>query len=161
MIRTATHADLDAIVCLHTEARATYYRGHLPVEEYAGVAEVARSRDGWTRAVDRPEATVLCAEREGVLVGVAAYSARERVVHLSQLHVSPSCWRTGVGTDLHDACIQAWQGSGARVAGLEVFAHNTRAQSFYARHGWTPDPERPRTRTHLVLRLDLKTAESC
>lgn len=153
MIRTATLDDLDAMVHLHTEARATYYRDHLPFEEYAGAAEVARSRDGWSRAIERPGTTVLCAERDGAPAGVAAWTVDGRAVHLSQLHVSPHRWRTGVGSALHDACTRAWQEAGVRSARLEVFAHNTRAQSFYARHGWVPDPER--TGTHLVLRLDL------
>lgn len=155
MIRTATPADLDAIVALHTEARATYYRGHLPAEEYEGAEEVARSRNGWAGAVDRPGATVLCAERDGVLAGVAAFAERDGTMHLSQLHVAPGRWRTGVGTALHTVCVDAWRSAGVRTARLEVFAPNTRAQAFYARHGWAADPDLPRGGTHLVLRLDL------
>ncbi|MER7811114.1 GNAT family N-acetyltransferase [Streptomyces sp900116325] len=153
MIRIATPADLDAIVQLHTEARATYYRGHLPEEEYAGAAEVGRSRGGWSRAIDRPDATVLCAERDGTLVGVAAFAVRDGVMHLTQLHVSPSHWRTGIGTELHTACVDAWRQAGVDSTQLEVFVHNTRAQSFYADRGWTPDPDHPRAGTHLILRL--------
>ncbi|MGW5273355.1 N-acetyltransferase family protein [Streptomyces sp. NPDC004044] len=153
MIRTATPADLDGIVRLHTEARATYYRGHLPEEEYAGAAEVGRSRDGWSRAIDRPDATVLCAERDGTLAGTAAYAVRDGVMHLTQLHVFPSHWRTGIGTELHTACVDAWRQAGVDSARLEVFVHNTRARSFYADRGWNPDPDHPRSGTHLVLRL--------
>ncbi|MFF1833221.1 GNAT family N-acetyltransferase [Streptomyces sp. NPDC058231] len=153
MIRTATPVDLDAMVQLHTEARATYYRGHLPEEEYAGAAEVGRSRGGWSRAIDRPDATVLCAERDGVLVGIAAYAVREGDMTLTQLHVAPAHWRTGIGTELHTACVDAWRLAGVDAARLEVFVHNTRAQAFYVRHGWTPDPGRPQHGTHLSLRL--------
>ncbi|MGW8888956.1 N-acetyltransferase family protein [Streptomyces sp. NPDC055749] len=155
MIRTATPADLDAIVRLHTEARATYYRDHLPAEEYEGVAEVARSREGWARAVERSDVTVLCAERDGVVVGIAAFAVRDGVMDLTQLHVSPSQWRTGIGTALHAACTDAWRSAGVRAARLEVFVHNTRAQAFYARHGWAPDPDGPRAGSHLVLRFDV------
>ncbi|MGW1089237.1 N-acetyltransferase family protein [Streptomyces sp. NPDC002596] len=153
MIRTATAADLDAIVQLHTEARATYYRGHLPEEEYAGAAEVGRSRAGWSRAIDRPDATVLCAERDGTLAGIAAYAVRDGDMTLTQLHVAPAHWRTGIGTALHAACVDAWQRAGVDSARLEVFVHNTRAQAFYVRHGWTSDPAHPRHGSHLALRL--------
>lgn len=155
MIRTATPDDLDAVVRLHTEARATYYRDHLPAKEYEGAAEVGRSRDGWARAIGRSGATVLCAERDGAVAGIAAYAERDGFIHLSQLHVSPSLWRTGIGTALHTACTDAWQRAGVRTARLEVFVHNTRAQSFYARHGWIPDPEGPRGGSHLTLCLDV------
>ncbi|WP_374119451.1 N-acetyltransferase family protein [Streptomyces sp. RKAG290] len=158
MIRIATPADLDAIVHLHTEARATYYRGHLPEQEYAGAEEVGRSKGGWASAIDRDGATVLCAERDGALAGIAAHSVRDGVMHLSQLHVAPAHWREGVGTELHDACVAAWQRDGVTEARLEVFVHNTRAQSFYVAHGWTPDPAHPRAGTHLVLRLAVPAA---
>ncbi|MFF1922967.1 GNAT family N-acetyltransferase [Streptomyces sp. NPDC058221] len=153
MIRTATSADLDAIVRLHTEARATYYRGHLPEEEYAGAEEVGRSRGGWAGAIDRDDATVLCAERDGVLAGIAAHSVRDGITHLTQLHVAPDRWREGIGTELHDACVADWQRDGVVEARLDVFVHNTRAQSFYAARGWIPDPVRPHAGDHLVLRL--------
>lgn len=153
MIRIATPADLDAIVHLHTEARATYYRGHLPEEEYAGSGEVGRSRDGWARAIDRADSTVLCAERDGVLAGIAAHAVRDGAMRLTQLHVAPAQWRRGIGTELHDACVAAWQRDGVAHARLEVFVHNTRAQSFYVAHGWAPDPAHPHAGTHLVLRL--------
>ncbi|MET7649330.1 GNAT family N-acetyltransferase [Streptomyces sp. NPDC005426] len=119
---------------------------------------MGRSREGWARAVDRDDATVLCAETDGMLTGIAAYSPREGVMHLSQLHVSPAHWRKGVGTALHTACVAAWQRDGVTDALLEVFAHNLRAQSFYAARGWAPDPERPRAGTHLVLRLAVPSA---
>jgi ribosomal protein S18 acetylase RimI-like enzyme len=158
MIRIATAVDLDAIVQLHTEARATYYHGHLAEEEYAGAEEVSRSRGGWARAIDRDDATVLCADLDGTLAGIAAFAVRDGVMHLTQLHVAPAHWRKGVGTALHAACVTAWQRDGVADARLEVFAPNARAQSFYAARGWTPDPAHPRAGTHLVLCLAVPAA---
>ncbi|MER8237211.1 GNAT family N-acetyltransferase [Streptomyces sp. NPDC094049] len=151
MIRLATAADLDAVVALHTEARATYYRGHLPDAEFLGPGEVARSRAGWAAAVGR--GTVLCAERDAEVVGVAAYGERDGLTHLTQLHVLPARWRSGVGTALHAACVRVWRAAGTPSVRLEVFEKNERALAFYAAHGWIPDPERPRDGDHLVLRL--------
>ncbi|MEK9522145.1 GNAT family N-acetyltransferase [Streptomyces sp. NPDC087908] len=153
MIRLATPADLDAVVALHTEARATYYRGHLPDADFLGPEEVARSRTAWTAAVGR--GAVLCAVRDGEVAGIAAYGERDGVTHLTQLHVLPARWRAGIGTELHAACVDRWRTAGVPWARLEVFEKNERAQAFYAAHGWTPDPETPRDGDHLVLRLTL------
>ncbi|MFD3534728.1 GNAT family N-acetyltransferase [Streptomyces sp. NPDC058664] len=153
MIRTANAADLDAVVALHAEARATYYRGHVPDADFLGPEEVARSRAGWAAAVDR--GAVLCAVRDGEIAGIAAYGERDGLMHLTQLHVLPARWRAGVGAELHAACADAWRTAGVTRARLEVFEKNERAQAFYAAHGWTPDPEKPRDGSHLVLRLTL------
>lgn len=153
MIRYATAADLDAVTALHAEARATYYRGHLPESAYAGPDELARSRTGWAGAIDR--GAVLCAELDGEVAGIAAYGERDGVMFLSQLHVAPARWRRGVGAALHTACVEAWRAAGVTIAVLEVFEKNERAQAFYAAHGWTPDPVSPHSGNHLVLRLTL------
>ncbi|MFI5758755.1 GNAT family N-acetyltransferase [Streptomyces sp. NPDC051569] len=160
MIRPAALHDLDAIANLHAEARATYYRGHIPDADFEGPAERARTRDSWSGALvrDEPGAAVLCAERGDTLTGIAAYRAVDGVTTLTQLHVSPARWRQGIGTALHTACVTAWQRAGIRTARLEVYEHNTRAQDFYATQGWRPDPDRPRHDTHLVLRLDVPQA---
>ncbi|MGW6391805.1 N-acetyltransferase family protein [Streptomyces sp. NPDC055103] len=154
MIRYATAADLDAVTALHAEARATYYRGHLPEAAYAGPEELARSRAGWAGAIER--GAVLCAEPDGEgtgIAGIAAYGERDGVMVLSQLHVAPAQWRRGVGRALHTACVEAWRAAGVTTAVLEVFEKSARAQAFYAAQGWTPDPDRPRSDDHVVLRL--------
>ncbi|MFF8828819.1 GNAT family N-acetyltransferase [Streptomyces sp. NPDC015131] len=152
MIRYATARDLDAITALHREARATYYRGHLPDDAFEGPAELARSRQGWAAAVDRGDA-VLCAESDGALTGVAAFRPVGGAMTLTQLHVAPAHWRRGTGSRLHTACVEAWRAAGVAGARLEVFEHNARARAFYAHHGWVPDPVAPRSGNHLVLRL--------
>ncbi|MCT4355006.1 GNAT family N-acetyltransferase [Streptomyces sp. Je 1-79] len=156
MIRTATPRDLDAIAALHLQARATYYGGHIPDAEFAGPEELARTREGWSRAVERGD--VLCAERDGEVGGVAAYSRGDGVVTLTQLHVRPDRWRRGLGTALHAACLDVWRAEGIATARLLVFEKNERAQAFYAAHGWTPDPDTPRSGTHVVLRLTVAPA---
>ncbi|MGW2019686.1 N-acetyltransferase family protein [Streptomyces sp. NPDC001927] len=152
MIRTATPADLDAIAALHLEARSTYYSGHIPDTEFAGPEELARAREGWSRAVERGD--VLVAERDGGPAGVAAYSrGDDGTVTLTQLHVRPDHWRRGIGTELHAACLDVWRAEGFAEARLLVFEENERARSFYTAHDWAPDPDTPRSGTHLVLRL--------
>ncbi|MET7715683.1 GNAT family N-acetyltransferase [Streptomyces sp. NPDC005407] len=151
MIRIATPDELDAIAALQAEARASYYRGHIPDEAFDSPAEHARTRAGWVTAIER--GAVLCAVRDGVVAGVAVSREVDGVMTLTQLHVAPKRWRDGIGTALHAACVEAWQRAGVDTARLEVFEHNTRAQAFYARQGWLPDPDEPRSGDHLVLRL--------
>ncbi|WP_030197621.1 GNAT family N-acetyltransferase [Streptomyces sp. NRRL S-87] len=159
MIRTARPADLDPIAVLHTRARATYYAGRIPEEAYLGEAELARTREGWARAIDRPDGAVLCAERGGALVGVAAFRPDEGAMTLTQLHVDPDHWRHGIGRALHTACLDAWRGTGVDRVRLEVYEHNLRAQAFYAAQGWRPEtPGAPRTGSHLTLWLDVTRA---
>ncbi|MEV7276320.1 GNAT family N-acetyltransferase [Streptomyces sp. NPDC093111] len=153
-IQYALPADLDAIAALHAEARATYYRGHLPDADFAGPEELARSRAGWAAAIDGGR-VLRARDAAGELLGVAAYGQRDGTTHLTQLHVAPARWRGGVGTALHTACVDAWRAAGVRTARLEVFEPNTRARAFYAARGWLPDPDTPRHGDHLVLRLTL------
>ncbi|MFF3321651.1 GNAT family N-acetyltransferase [Streptomyces sp. NPDC002889] len=153
MLRIATPDDLDAIAVLHAEARAGYYRGHIPDEDFDSPAEHARTRARWADAIER--GVVLCAVRDGVVAGIAASREVDGVMTLAQFHVDPGRWRSGVGTALHAACVEGWQRAGVGEVRLEVFEHNTRAQAFYARHGWLPDPDEPRSGNHLVLRLEV------
>ncbi|MER5932257.1 GNAT family N-acetyltransferase [Streptomyces sp. NPDC002054] len=155
MIRTALPADLDAIAALHSRARATYYQGHIPEEAYAGVAELTRTREGWSRAVARGDGVVLCAEQDGELAGVAAFRAVDGQMTLTQLHVDPGHWRRGIGAALHAACLTAWHRAEVRRVRLEVYEHNLRAQAFYTALGWRPDPAAPPSGSHRTLWLTL------
>lgn len=157
MIRAARPADLDAIAALHTRARATYYKGRIPEEQYGGAAELARTREGWSRAVGRAreDGGVLCAEQDGELTGVAAFRTERGETTLTQLHVDPAHWRKGTGAALHAACLDAWRSAGIQRVRLEVYAHNLRAQAFYATHGWLPEPHPTTAGSHRVLWLSV------
>jgi GNAT superfamily N-acetyltransferase len=80
-------------------------------------------------------------------VGVASFRTPEgtsaETVRLLQFHVDPGHWRQGIGTALHAACLEQWRTDGRRTALLDVHTGNQRAQAFYARQGWVPDPDRP------------------
>ncbi|WP_406728178.1 GNAT family N-acetyltransferase [Streptomyces sp. GD-15H] len=140
VIRTALAAEAADIAALHLRARSTYYPDGLPDH---GTDWRAR----WRETVERPDGQVLCAVRDGHLAGIASFRTPPGVpadtVKLFQFHVDPGHWRTGVGTALHAACAEEWRANGRRTAVLEVHTGNRRAQAFYARRGWAPDPERP------------------
>jgi GNAT superfamily N-acetyltransferase len=153
MIRTALPAEAEAVAGLMIRARSTYYPDGLPDADADWTAR-------WRQAIERPDGTVLCAARADGLLGIASFRTPEdapaETVKLFQFHVDPDHWRSGIGTVLHAACAEQWRADGRRTAVLEVHAGNHRAQAFYARHGWIPDPDRPRDDDHHIgLRLAL------
>lgn len=154
LIRAALPAEAAAVAALHRRARSTYYPAGLPED---GVDWRAR----WQEAIERPDGQVLCAVRGGDLVGIASFRTPEGgaagTVKLFQFHVAPDRWRSGLGTALHAACVEEWRASGLREAVLEVHVGNRRAQAFYARQGWIPDPHHPPAEGdhHLHLRFSV------
>lgn len=140
MIRTALPSEAAAVAELHVRARATYYPDGLPEDGFDWPAR-------WRGAIERPDGHVLCAVRDGRLVGIASFRTAEDgptdTVKLFQFHVDPDRWRQGVGRELHAACVEQWRADGKHTATLDVHVDNERAQAFYARQGWVPDPENP------------------
>ncbi|MGW1808681.1 N-acetyltransferase family protein [Streptomyces sp. NPDC002078] len=154
VIRTALPAEAEKIAALHHRARATYYPDGLPDD---GIDWTA----AWRGAVERPDGHVLCVVEDGAITGIASFrtpdGAPADTVKLFQFHVDPEHWRSGIGTALHAACVEEWRADGRRTAVLDVHADNRRAQAFYARQGWVPDPENPPAEGdhHLFLRLSV------
>ncbi|SOD87494.1 GNAT family N-acetyltransferase [Streptomyces sp. Ag109_G2-15] len=154
VLRTALPAEAEVIADLHVRARSTYYPDGLPQADFDWV-------EAWRGSIERPEAHVLCAVERGRIVGIASFRTPEgaptETVKLFQFHVDPGHWRAGIGTALHAACVEEWQVDGKRTAVLDVHTDNARAQAFYARQGWIPDPENPPAEGdhHLFLRFSV------
>ncbi|QOV39200.1 GNAT family N-acetyltransferase [Streptomyces ferrugineus] len=154
VIRTVLPAEVERVVALHARARATYCSDGLPQDGTDWSA-------AWRGAIARPDGRVLCAVEEGRIVGLASFRTPEgapaETVQLFQFHVDPGHWRSGVGTALHTACVEEWRADGRRTAVLDVHVDNRRAQAFYARQGWIPDPENPPAEGdhHVFLRLSV------
>ncbi|SFY53403.1 GNAT family N-acetyltransferase [Streptomyces sp. F-1] len=157
-IRAALPAEAGAVAALHLRARSTYYPDGVPQADFDWVK-------AWRRSIERPDGRVLCALRAGRLVGIASFrtpdGAGPATVKLFQFHVDPDRWRAGIGTALHAACAGEWRAGGRRTAVLDVHVDNLRAQGFYARQGWVPDPENPPAEGdhHLFLRYAVPPAE--
>lgn len=151
MIRTVRPAEVADVVALHARARATYYPDGLPQDGTDWLA-------AWRSALARPDGKVLCVVEEGRMVGLASFRTPEGApadtVKLFQFHVDPGHWRRGVGTALHAACVEAWTSDGKRAAVLDVHVDNRRAQAFYRRQGWAPEPAEPGDH-HLRMRFSL------
>ncbi|MFI8168747.1 GNAT family N-acetyltransferase [Streptomyces sp. NPDC085931] len=151
VIRSVLPAEVEQVVALHARARATYYPDGVPQDGTDWLA-------AWRNALTRPDGRVLCVVEAGRIVGLASFRTPEDaprdVVKLYQFHVDPGRWRRGVGGALHAACVEEWRADGRRTAVLEVHADNRRAQDFYRRQGWDPEPARPGDH-HLRMRLAL------
>ncbi|MGW6736655.1 N-acetyltransferase family protein [Streptomyces sp. NPDC055013] len=140
VIRTVLPAEAETVAALHARARATYYPDGLPQDGTDWLA-------AWHSAIARPDGHVLCVVEDGRLIGLASFRTPEGApadtVKLFQFHVDPEHWGRGVGTTLHTACAEEWRADGKLTAVLDVHADNRRAQAFYARQGWIPDPDDP------------------
>ncbi|MFD5158979.1 GNAT family N-acetyltransferase [Streptomyces hawaiiensis] len=151
VIRTVLPAEVSDVVALHARARATYYPGGVPQDGTDWTAS-------WRTALGRPDGRVLCVVEAGRIIGLASFRTPEGgpadTVKLFQFHVDPDHWRAGVGTALHAACVEEWQADGRRTAVLEVHVDNRRAQGFYRRQGWVPEPAGP-GHHHLRMRFAL------
>jgi GNAT superfamily N-acetyltransferase len=151
VIRTVVPAEAETVAALHARARATYYPDGIPQDGTDWLAT-------WRTAIERPDGHVLCTVEQGRIVALASFrtpqGAPVETVKLFQFHVDPGHWRTGVGTALHATCVEQWRADGKRTAVLDVHVDNRRAQAFYARQGWIPDPENPPAAGdhHLFLR---------
>ncbi|MFE6097053.1 GNAT family N-acetyltransferase [Streptomyces massasporeus] len=151
VIRTVLPAEVADVVALHARARATYYPDGVPQDGTDWSAS-------WHTALTRPDGRVLCVVEAGRMVGLASFRTPEDAaadtVKLFQFHVDPDHWRAGVGTALHAACVEEWRADGRRTAVLDVHVDNQRAQGFYRRQGWSPEPVEPGAH-HLGMRLAL------
>ncbi|MEU0243803.1 GNAT family N-acetyltransferase [Streptomyces sp. NPDC006235] len=149
MIRTVLPAEVEDVVALHGRARATYYPDGVPQDGTDWPA-------AWRSALARPDGRVLCVVEAGRIVGLASFRTPEGAaadtVKLFQFHVDPDHWGRGVGTALHAACVEEWQADGRRTAVLDVHVDNRRAQLFYRRQGWVPEPSEPGDH-HLTMRF--------
>ncbi|GAA3139919.1 GNAT family N-acetyltransferase [Streptomyces rameus] len=140
VIRPARPAETGTIADLHFRARSTYYPDGVP----QGDVDWA---EAWRGSIERTDGRVLCAVEHDRIVAVASFRTPDGApadqVKLFQFHVDPGHWRAGIGTALHSACVEEWRADGRRTAVLDVHVDNRRAQSFYARQGWVPDPGNP------------------
>ncbi|GAA0249825.1 hypothetical protein GCM10009527_052780 [Actinomadura nitritigenes] len=137
--------DLDAVAGLHTRARSDYYRGFVEEAELTDPAKAVARRDYWGRILGSDDHTVFLAHRADRPVGFAMIGAcahpdpDPRVSSEMHLYVDPGSFRQGIGTDLHRACVRAWQAASVSTARLWVQDFNQRAQAFYRSQGWAPD----------------------
>ena len=135
-LRPATAEDLPAVVAVFLACWRVSYRGLLPDEVLGRMTDEGAERLGREALAD-PGASVLVAEDDTRVVGVTRWTAGDGTVQ--SLYVDPGHQGAGTGRALLDAAVAALAEGGAHRARLWVFAANTAARGFYARHGWHPE----------------------
>ena len=116
----ARRADLDAIMAL----------------ERAGFGEPERwSERSWLGELVADHHRVLVA-RSSQTLGVITWSVTGELAELLRLVVAPAHRRTGIGTRLVEAGVEAVRSAGARAAMLEVGYTNEPAIALYSRLGF-------------------------
>jgi GNAT superfamily N-acetyltransferase len=163
VIRDATADDVDAIIEVHIKGRSAYYDGFLPADEIAKDNEsLRRRRDGYLKRIGSPGFNLLCAERDQKVVGFAligpCHYLDPHPATISELHlmfVDPDHHRDGIGAQLHDGAVRAWQACAVVSARLWVWEFNKRARAFYESLEWQSDghcrPDDPRIGEHRML----------
>ncbi|MGH4036026.1 N-acetyltransferase family protein [Actinomycetota bacterium Odt1-20B] len=166
-LREATIKDLDMLTDVHTRTRTAYYAaGGVPEGELADPAAWSERRDAWARVLTTSTRTTLCAEGpSGTVVGLLTAGPPHQDdldaasnYELYQIGVLPNTWGHGVGGALHREFMVRAVATGCDVGVLECWASNTRAQRFYAWHGWRPDGTRregPMGNDYIRLRLKI------
>ena len=166
LVRGAIFEDLDAIVGVHSQARAAYYgEGGRAGQEIDSPDSVEKRREIWADLL-QSDAHTLCAVWADQLVGIALMAPVQPAVkgdvamvgELHALHVMRSHWGRGVGSRLHSAYVGYLRSSSIATGELEVWDRNDRARSFYDRRGWRLDGRQRVDSDGVYLRMRLDIA---
>ena len=112
---------------------------------YGQPADLARASDWLEQRLQRAEAILLLAERDGRTLGFTllypglSSVSTGRVLVLNDLYVDPAARRAGVAGALLRAAAQVGRERGALRLVLETARDNLAAQALYRSEGWTAD----------------------
>jgi putative acetyltransferase len=130
VVREATVDDFEGWFELYeaVAAEGRWIGGEAPSDK-------AARRTAFNEYLDDPDATAFLAEVDGALVGNLGVQVRRGVAELGMM--VDSGWRgRGVGSALMEACIDFATRHAAHKLVLEVWPHNTAAQTLYRRFGF-------------------------
>ena len=134
LIRTASRADVPAIVNVHVAAWDAAKEG----VDLSTRRTPEQRTEWWTSYLDRGAGTLLVAEEGGAVCGFIAFGDsrdedRTGQLEVYTLYVEPSAWGHGIGSALM-ATVPS-----DRPVSLWVAERNARAREFYVRQGFAPD----------------------
>ncbi|MFN8620683.1 MAG: GNAT family N-acetyltransferase [Chloroflexota bacterium] len=144
VLRPATSADVDRVTTLFLACWRRSYAEVLPPSVIA-VFDESSARALWTRALTtpRPGSSGIVAELPGTgvagIVRLGEDPDEPGTGHIFSLYVDPDVQGAGVGGRLLSAAVERMRDAGRAQVTLWVFAANTSARAFYARHGFHPD----------------------
>jgi GNAT superfamily N-acetyltransferase len=124
VIRRSGADEAETHFAVQREACVAAFAHVFPPELYPFPDDAVRRR--WREF----EGTVIVAEDEGLVVGLAAVSD----CWLHGFYVLPERWGSGVARELHEAALAEL--AGCAEVRLWTLEENHRARRFYERHGW-------------------------
>jgi GNAT superfamily N-acetyltransferase len=141
-LRDARPSDLDAVAALFLRC----WRGYADVlpERVIGVFDERSAHELWRRALEAPRrgsrgAVAIDGERVVGVIRMGRDPDEPEVGHVFSVYVDPETQGGGIGGRLLAEAARWFATQDLVEATLWVFEANTRARSFYARHGWQPD----------------------
>jgi ribosomal protein S18 acetylase RimI-like enzyme len=137
-LRVAGSQDLAGIVTVFLDCWRQSYRGVLPDRLIDRMSDDAAG-ELWRRALTAPDATVVVATRDSVVLGVTRFALQGSTGLVHSLYVSPDARGLGLGRRLLERAAADLAAAGADTATLWVFADNTGSIGFYGACGWLPD----------------------
>ena len=132
-LRRARADEAEALLRVQREASLAGLRHIYPPDRYPFPDDAIRAR--WREALESEQTSVVVAERDGKILGLAAWTDG----WLDGLYVVPKAWGNGVAARLHDEALRGIAATGKPGARLWVLEENARARRFYERRGWRPD----------------------
>ena len=129
-VRDARPDEAEVAAEIQRAASVAGFAHIFPPDRYPFPMEDVRAR--WVEALADPGASVLFAEADGRVLGLAGVRAE----WLDALYVAPDAWGRGIGRVLHDRALARVRELGCHRCHLWVLEHNARARRFYERLGW-------------------------
>jgi GNAT superfamily N-acetyltransferase len=135
-IRDARPDEATLLVDLQERSSVEAFAHVFPPERYPFPRAAVSTR--WAEALEDPAASIVVAEVDGEVVGVALV----RPEWLEGLYVAPDWRGKGVADRLHDRALETLRGWGSERCHLWVLEENPRARRFYERRGWRENGRR-------------------
>lgn len=136
VVREARVSDARRIAEIHADAWKCVYRGMLP-DRVLDSLSVERGERNWEAKLTDGTDEVLVVEREGRVIGFAAFGARrdddadDRTGEIYAIYLEPGEWRAGYGSALAKAAMTSLQERGFSEVTLWVLEANQAARRFY------------------------------
>lgn len=133
MFRSALPNEVDVLADLKITGWQTTYEDLIEPSVLEPFLDRLTQRSAFRRLIADPDAMVLVAEEDGVIVALGV--ADGRTGYIDSLHVHPGCRGRGVGRRLLGVLANALQQRGCTEVSLHVVSKNAGARRFYERLG--------------------------
>lgn len=132
-VREMTVADLDELIDMQEAGAVLGLSAVFPQDRFPFPRDAVLAR--WRAELEDSEvgACVACDDDQRI-IGFAATRGAE----LLHFGTAVDTWGTGTAAQLLEAVVRQLRSNGFAELMLRVFADNTRARRFYAKHGWVP-----------------------